>query len=229
MEVNESEAKVGWNRSPLKRNVPPFSVVANKRNFRETLLAKIKVEEQYFDYIPPVRVHRSLRLLLRYVPDEYLNGLYKITLTNSENVRSVRGKITSEKRRFRPADCRGLYRKGHILLIIDQIFSQYPELFLLVSPFKTFVIGEVLYHEIGHHIHRLEEPGYRTDKEVVANEWRDKLMQLFLRQRYWYLAWTGSLVRPLIRPIAARLRDRVAEEDARHRRSAEQAACSGRG
>src|SRR5258708_32725186 len=104
------------------------------------LLAKIKVEEQYFDYIPPVRVHRSLRLLLRYVPDEYLNGLYKITLTNSENVRSVRGKITSEKRRFRPADCQGVYRKGHIFLIIDQIFSQDPEFFRLVSPFNIFLI-----------------------------------------------------------------------------------------
>ena len=177
-------------------------------------MAKIKLEEQYLDYTPPVRLHRSLRLLLRYVPEEYLNGLYRITLTNSENLRSVRGKITSEKRRFRPADCQGLYRKGHIFLLIDRIFSPYPELFLLVSPFKTFVLGEVLYHEIGHHIHRLEEPGYRTDKEAVADQWKDKFLQLFLRQRYWYLAWTAGLVRPLIRPIVARLKDRAAEEDA---------------
>ena len=177
-------------------------------------MAKIKVEEQYLDYTPPVRLHRSLRLLLRYVPEEYLKGLYRITLTNSENLRRIRGKITSEKQRFRPADCQGLYHKGHIFLVTDQIFSQYPELFLLVSPFKTFVIGEVLYHEIGHHIHRLEEPGYRTDKEVVADEWRDKFLHLFLRQRYWYLAWTVSVLRPLFRPIAARLRDRIAKEEA---------------
>ena len=176
------------------------------------LLAKIKVEEQYLDYSPPFRVHQSLRLLLRYVPEEYLNGLRRITLTNSEGLRSVRGKLTSGKRRFRPSECQGLYQKGHIFLIIDRIFSQYPELFLLVPPFKTFVIGEVLYHEIGHHIHRLEEPGYRTDKEAVADEWSDKLMQLFLRQRYWYLGWT-RLARPLILPIAARLRDRVGKDD----------------
>jgi len=151
------------------------------------------------------------------VPEEHLIGLHKITLTNSEQLRSIRGKITSEKQRFRPADCRGLYRKGHIFLIMDQIFSQYPESFLLlVPPFKTFVIGEVLYHEIGHHIHRLEEPGYRTNKEVVADQWRDKLMQLFLKQRYWYLARAVRLVRPLLRPIEARIKDRIAEEDARH-------------
>ena len=161
-----------------------------------------------------MHVHSSLRLLLRYVPEEYLNGLAKITLTNSESMKSVRGKITSEKRRFRPADCQGLYRKGHIFLIVDRILAGYPELLLLVSPFKTFVIGEVLYHEIGHHIHRLEEPGYRGDKEVVADEWRDKLLQLFLRQRYWYLAWTGNLFRPLVRRNAARQKEKVAEDDA---------------
>lgn len=179
-------------------------------------MAKVKLEEQYRDYIPPLRVHRSLRLLLRYVPEEHLIGLNKITLTNSEQLRSIRGKITSEKRRFRPADCQGLYRKGHIFLIMDQIFSQYPETFLLlVPPFKTFVIGEVLYHEIGHHIHRLEEPGYRNNREVVADQWRDKLMQLFLKQRYWYLARAARLVRPLLRPIEASIKDRIAEEDAR--------------
>ena len=168
-------------RAPqLKAGVRPFSG-ADKRISEKQLLAKVRVEAQYFEYTPPVRVYGSVRLLLRYVPEEYLNGLYKITLTNSENLKSVRGKITSEKQRFRPAECQGLYRKGHIFLVIDRIFSQYPELFLLVSPFKTFVIGEVLYHEIGHHIHRLEEPGYRTDKEMVADEWRDKLMQLFLK------------------------------------------------
>jgi hypothetical protein len=202
-------------RAPqLKRSVRP-SLVSSRDRFSETKLSgKVKVVEQYYDYTPPVHVHRSLRILLRYVPKEYLNGLSKITLTNSESLRSVRGKITSEKRRFRPAECQGLYRNGHILLIIDRIFSQYPELFLLISPFKTFVIGEVLYHEIGHHIHRLEEPGYRTDKEVVADEWRDKLLQLFLRRRYWYLAWMASLFRPLIRPITTRLKDKVAEDDA---------------
>jgi len=85
---------------------------------------------------------------------------------------------------------------------------------LLVPPFKTFVIGEVLYHEIGHHIHRLDEPGYRANKELVADEWRDKLLPIFLRRRYWYLAWTARLFRPLIRPITTRLKDKVAEDDA---------------
>jgi hypothetical protein len=81
------------------------------RKLSETELSgKVKAVEQYYDYTPPVQVHRSLRLLLRYIPEEYLKGLSKITLTNSENLRSVRGKMTSEKRRLWPADCQGLYR-----------------------------------------------------------------------------------------------------------------------
>jgi hypothetical protein len=177
-------------------------------------LTKVRIETRYFEYTPPVRVNESVQLLMRYVPEEHLNGLHTITLTNSESLKGIRGKITSEKRRFRPAECLGLYGDGHIFVAIDQIFSQYPELLLLVPPLKTVVIGQVLYHEIGHHIHRLEEPGYRPDRETEADEWRDKLMQLFVRKRYWYLRGTADLARVLIRPIAAKLKkDRSTKED----------------
>ena len=155
-------------------------------------------------------VHRSLQVLLRHVPEPYLSGLNKITLTNSE---SLRGTLTSEKRRVRRADCRGLYGSGQILLIVDQIFFDCPEVFLLIPPFKTVLIGEVLYHEIGHHIHRIEEPGYRANKEAVADEWKEKLLQIFLRQRYWYLAGTVRLLAPLLRPIRDRITRCLAEDE----------------
>jgi hypothetical protein len=169
--------------------------------------ANVKVVEQYLNYAPPVNVYRSVRLLLRYVPEQHLIGLHKVVLTNSETVRQqIRGKISSEKRRFRPADCTGLYSEGRILLLIDQIFLNYPEVLLLLPQFKTFVIGETLYHEIGHHIHRLEEPGYRSDKEVVADQWKEKLLQVFLVRRYWYLAKVVKVCAALLHPIALRLK-----------------------
>jgi hypothetical protein len=113
------------------------------------LSADFKIVEQYLDYSPPVEVYRSLRLLLRNVPQEHLAGLYRITLTNSESLRRrYRGKFSSEKRRLRPADCLGLYHKGQILLAMDLILGACPEVLLLVSPIKTFVIGETLYHEM---------------------------------------------------------------------------------
>ena len=151
--------------------------------------SRFKIVAQYHNYTPPVDVYRSVRVLLKYVPAEHLAGLRLIVLTNSEEVgKQIRGKIFSDKDRVRPADCTGLYSKGRVLLLVDQILAQYPEAFFLVPPFKTFVIAEVLYHEIGHHIHRLQQPGYRAGKETVADEWKETLLQRFLLQRYWYLA-----------------------------------------
>jgi hypothetical protein len=173
-------------------------------------VAKVKIVERYQDYAPPVHVYRSLQLLLRHVPEQFLIGLENITLTNSDCLRSsFRGKFWSEKRRLRPADCSGLYYKGHILLAMDQILQACPEVFLLLPPVKTFLIGEVLYHEIGHHIHRIEEPGYRTDKEAVADEWKEKFMRSFFMSRYWYIATVVRLCAPLIRPILRRWEKRA--------------------
>jgi len=167
----------------------------------------VKIVAQYHNYSPPVEVNRSVRLLLKYVPSEHLVGLQKIVLTNSEEVgEQIRGKIQSAKTRIRPADCAGLYSKGRVLLLMDRILEQYPEAFLLVPAFKTYVIGEILYHEIGHHIHRIEEPGYRTDKEAVADQWKEKLLQEFLLQRYWYLAKLIHIFRSVINPIVLWLR-----------------------
>jgi len=167
------------------------------------LPSKVKIIEDYYNYYPPVHVYRSLEVLLRYVPEEHLRGLRRIILTNSEQLQGQKMR-NSEKRRIRPEDCLGLYGGGYIRLIMDQIFEPYPEIFLLVPLFKTYAIGEVLYHEIGHHIHQMQEPGFRDRKEEVADEWSDKLMRTYLKQRYWYLGGIRILLRPLW-PLISRL------------------------
>jgi hypothetical protein len=159
-----------------------------------------KIIEEYFEYTPPIHVSGSVRQLLAVVPEKYLSGLYKVTLTNSGRMHKVRGKMFAGKYRVRPADCRGLYADGHIRLLIDQIFCECPEYFLLFPPLKKFLLAQTLYHEIGHHIHKLESPGYRVNRETFADEWRDKLMPLFLR-RYWYLAPFFRIAFSLVRPF----------------------------
>jgi hypothetical protein len=46
--------------------------------------------------------------------------------------------------------------------------------------------GEVLFHEIGHHIHAVHIPAY-DGKENVAEDWSRKLVRQFFRKHYWYL------------------------------------------
>ncbi len=153
------------------------------------MASKLKIVEQYQDYSPPVRVNEAVRLLMRHVPAEHLEGLHEIVLTNSASLlTSLKGNFTAGGQRFRAADRRGFYWNGRICLVIDQIFRQYPESLLLVPMFKTWLIGKILYHEVGHHIHRLVQPGYRDKKEEFADEWRDKLLAAFVNKRYWYLA-----------------------------------------
>ena len=160
----------------------------------------VKIVEEYFEYAPPINVDRSVRQLLAVVPDKYLSGLHKVTLTNSSRMRKVRGKLRVGKQRVRPADCNGLYGDGQIKLLIDQILCEVPELFLLWPPLKKFLIAQTLYHEVGHHIHKLESPGYRSNHEAFADEWRDKLMPLFLR-RYSYLAPFYRIAFAVARPF----------------------------
>lgn len=174
------------------------------------MATKVKIVEEYYNYRPPVRMYGSVQVLLRNVPEEHLEGLSTITLTNSDYMRkAVPGKYTQEKRRFRAADCRGMYSSGRIWLILDQICDH--DLFMIIPPVRTFFLGEVLYHEIGHHIHAMQQPGFRKEKEEFADEWRDKLMETFLRQRYWYLRGILKLFAPLIRPLYRKLQRSVSE------------------
>lgn len=157
-------------------------------------------------------MHGSVEVLLRYVPEEHLNGLRTITVTNSEYMRkALRGKFTQEKRRFTAADTRGMYWNGRIWLSLDQICNV--ELFMIIPPAKTILIGKVLYHEIGHHIHAMQQPGYRKDKEPFADEWRIKLMGTFIKQRYWYMHGVMKLFEPLLRRLYSRLERSVSREE----------------
>ena len=163
---------------------------------------KVKIVEQYLEYSPPVHVYGSVSLLMRHVPEKYLAGVKKIVLTNSASLRSsYKGKYWAGDHRIRAADSRGMYWDGYIFLVIDHIFRGYPEVLLLLPIIKTYAIGEVFYHEVGHHIHKCEQPGYRDNKEVIADEWKEKLLTAFFSKRYWYLAGVFRIYAKLIRPV----------------------------
>jgi len=55
------------------------------------------------------------------------------------------------------------------------------------------VVADVLFHEVGHHIHNVHQPVYQG-KENVADYWAKKLSRAFGRRRYWYAM-------PLLYPV----------------------------
>jgi hypothetical protein len=157
--------------------------------------AEVMVVEYYRDYSPPFDASRAVRLLLHHVPAKYLAGIRSVTLTNSRSTRLLRrGKVRWRNRKVKKADCLGFYRAGHVTLLIDKILLDCPWYLLLLHILPTYAIGEVLYHEIGHHIHRTQRRDVR-DKEFVADEWGKKLLGAFVRKRYWYLSPVAAAYR----------------------------------
>lgn len=167
---------------------------------------KFKIVEDYDGYTPPIRVNSAVELLMKHVPPQHVEGLHKVVLTNSARVlKTHKGKYTFDGQRMRAADLRGFYGDGNICLIMDRILDHYPQSFLLVPMFKMLAIGEILYHELGHHIHRRDEPGYRDNREAVADEWSDKLLISFFEKHYRVLTKILLAYKKLLHPLVVRI------------------------
>jgi hypothetical protein len=153
-----------------------------------------EVVEQYKGYTPPVDVAKSIRILLRYVPRRYLAGLGMVVLTNSgalsHNMR--RQKVKHRGRKIRLKTSRGSYYRpwkgqpARIQIFVDNTLEGMSGRVLRIPPVRELLLGEVLYHEIGHHIHRTSKPEFK-EPEDVAEKWGTRLGHDFLVKRYWYL------------------------------------------
>ena len=157
-------------------------------------LQKPNVVENYRDFEPPTDVRSLVETLLDAVPQKYLIGLKTILLTNQEALTrdQRRQKTWSRNRKYPLAKARGAYykatkdRPATVWLFVDNILRGQPSWFLHTPLFRYWEISEVLYHEIGHHIHEVHNPEYEG-KENVAEEWSKKLSRHFYRRHYWYL------------------------------------------
>jgi hypothetical protein len=155
-----------------------------------------QIVEAYKNYSPPFNAAKTVSLLLRYVPSQYLAGLKTIVLTNQEAMShdQRRRKLWSRRRKVPMNRVRGRYFqawKGDpawIELFVDKIIiDDFASRMVLRIPLaRAVAVGEVLYHEIGHHIHKTQRPEYR-EREDVADDWGRKMGRTFLRTRYWYL------------------------------------------
>jgi hypothetical protein len=154
-----------------------------------------QIEERYAAYRPPFDVPKVVRGLIAPVPEKYTRGLKQIILVDSGSLsrRDRVGKVWSRKRKRSKQDILGRYRHNNgaawIEIRVDRTIETWtgmPRWLFWIPMVRFIVIGEVFYHELGHHIHRTIRPEFR-EREDVAESWKRKLSSNFIRKRYWYV------------------------------------------
>ena len=154
----------------------------------------IPIYENYGLYKPRMNVRKMVEELLMDIAPEYLQGLESIVLSSQIRLprKGRRKKFLSRGRKISSSDVLGFYsqswkgRPAYIELYVDKILAQAPGLTLYIPLARFILFAQVLYHEIGHHLHKTQYPEFK-EKEDVAEEWRKKLTKIAVRNRYRHL------------------------------------------
>lgn len=158
--------------------------------------------------------------MLESVPPKYLVGLSEVVLTNSSGLsRKLRRSVTkARKRKVRIVEARGLYHPAWhgshawVQIFVDNTLKHWEKGWWLKVPYvRDMLLGEVLFHEIGHHIHFTTRPEYR-EKEDVADSWMRKLKRQYLRNEHPWLRVISYALRPLLRLIVRVLQAKLASK-----------------
>lgn len=173
-------------------------------------LQPVPITANYHEYIPPFKVEPIIRRMLESIPEKYLNGLSEIVLTNTAGMsRERRRSVTrSRKRKVRMLDARGLYhpawqsRSAWIEIFVDNTIRGWEKgIWLRLLPvIREGKLGDVLFHEIGHHIHYTMRPEYK-EREDVADTWKARLQRNYDRGRRPWLRAICFPIRPLVRAL----------------------------
>ncbi len=154
----------------------------------------IPIYEQYDSYKPPFNVKGAVKRMVGVVPDKYLTGLGSIVLTCEDALTGKRARrmTWSRGKKVSAAEARGLYHPewgsnpAWIELHVDSIFQNYPRYLLRLKVTRELELGQTFFHELGHHIHAQHRPEFK-EKEDVAETWKRKGQNTYLRKRFWYL------------------------------------------
>ncbi|HKF48744.1 MAG TPA: hypothetical protein VKB38_15405 [Terracidiphilus sp.] len=152
--------------------------------------ARPAITTAFSSYKPPSDVVPMIRRMLDSVPEKYLSGLAEVVLTDTGSMpRSRRRSVTrSRGKKVRIRQARGLYhpkfknRAAWIEIFVDQTLKPWGDKWWS-GWLRDIEMSDVLFHEIGHHIHYTVRPEYR-EKEDVADVWKVRLRKNYQRQQY---------------------------------------------
>jgi hypothetical protein len=163
-------------------------------------------------YLPPFDVAAKIEKMLDPIPLKYLNGLSEIVLTNTAGLsRKLRRSMTkSRKRKVIATEAAGLYyqewkgRPAWIKIYVDNTLRNWESgIWLKLGFFREMLLGDVLFHEIGHHIHKTVRPEFR-EREDVADDWKTKLRRLQFAAQHPLQRAVFGVFMPLIRMYSRR-------------------------
>jgi hypothetical protein len=196
----------------MNRELPSF---ANDVGTKASRLPIISTS--FFGYKPPFDPAPIVRRMLESIPEKYLFGLGEVVLTNASGLpRKRRRSITkSRRRKVGVIEARGLYHpafdgnRAWIEIFVDNTLRGWENGWWLRIPLlDEGKIGDVLFHEIGHHIHFSCRPEYR-EREDVADVWKVRLQMEYSKRRFRWMAGLGRLIRPFLGPFMDRQRAKV--------------------
>jgi hypothetical protein len=171
-------------------------------------------------YVPPFDVVATVEKMLETVPPKYLNGLSEVVLTNTAGLsRKQRRSMTKSRgRKVKQSASAGLYfqawngRPAWIQIYVDNTLRNWERGFWLkLSFYREMLLGEVLFHEIGHHIHATVRPEHR-EAEDVADAWKLRIYRNYLRQRHPILKKVFRIVTSAFGPYYRRFYKRTMEQ-----------------
>jgi hypothetical protein len=175
------------------------------------------VQTFFSDYEPPFDPAPIVKRMLDSVPRKYLVGLQEVVLTNESGLPRKRRTtvLKSRRRKVRLGQTAGLYhaafagKPAWIEIFVDNALRGWERSWLLRIPLlREGKIADVLFHEIGHHIHFTSRPEYR-EKEDVADVWKVRLQDNYNRQRFSRMRKVGRLIRLLLGPFFDRQREKM--------------------
>lgn len=186
---------------PMSRTLPSSSDDGGvKAPRRPTIITSFSGYEPPFDLVPIVR------RMLESVPEHFLFGLGAIVLINSSALtgKRRRGVFKSRRGKVRAVEARGLYHpafsgsRAWIELFVDNTLRGWENgWWLRIALLRESKVGDVLFHELGHHIHFTHRPE-RREKEDVADVWKVRLQKRYTNERFWWMATLGRLLRPIL-------------------------------
>jgi hypothetical protein len=150
-----------------------------------------KVIEDYRGYAPPFDVKADVEKMVGSVPPKFLVGLKEIMLTSTAGLpRKIRRGVTkSRKKKVKMIEAQGLYhpawnnRPAWIEIFVDNALAgRHKGSFWWLLP-RDLHLQNVVFHEIGHHIHFAVRPEHR-EREDVADVWKLRLIRNYNRQHH---------------------------------------------